>query len=154
MFEEFDYSIKDISDSVTFIDAAFLATHVVLVLTNYGENPVVVDRNIIKAQKVLEETYQRVRHMGYVDLLAEYLQCFKILKPGRDTRVCEFEDLLFGSQRADGSFGMQSDFRSNAYNAFHPTWSVLTAPKSRPLKSFRLQLQLNWSNSSNVMCAK
>lgn len=127
-FEQFDYDVTHPISDNQFIDSGFLATHVVLILTNYGEFAIKDDSNMRKAQAYLEATLNQVQHdLGYLDLLAEYVQCLKILNPGKDPRILDLEKLLLGLQRPDGSWSSWQDFKSNPYDAFHPTWSVLTA---------------------------
>ncbi len=126
--EKFDYDLTHQTGDNNFMESAFLATHVVLILTNYGEFPIKDDINKRKAQAYLEATFDQVSNeVGNLDLLAEYVQSLKILNPGKDPRIAGLEKLLFGLQRADGSWGSLQDFNSNPYDAFHPTWSVLTA---------------------------
>lgn len=126
-FEAFDYDFSHEPNSEEFVDSGFLATHVILVLTNYGQFPIKNDINKQKAQKYIDDTLDKTRfQLGYLDLLAEYLQCLKILHTGQK-HIAELEKLLFELQRPDGSWGTARDFNSNPYNAFHPTWAVLTA---------------------------
>ncbi len=127
-FEKFDYDLSYNVDSENFLNLGFLATHVILVLTNYGEFAIEESLNQAKAQAYIEATFDKVRfQVGNLDLLAEYGQCLKILTRGDEPRIDELEKLIFGLQHKDGSWGSAEDFSSDAYNAFHPTWAVLTA---------------------------
>lgn len=125
-FENFAYDL-DIKVAVDFIELAFLATHVVLVLTNYGEFALTNNVNVEKAKHFIEATLNKVRDdLQYLDLFAEYVQCLKIFNDGDQKRIIAYEKLLFDLQRDDGSWGTERDFRSTPYDVIHPTWAVLT----------------------------
>ncbi len=126
--EQFEYSQNRQLTDADFIEQSFFATHVIFVLSNYGEIPITNDNNSQRAQKYLDDTWNIIRNrIGYLDLLAEYAQCFKIMQRNKDARIEDAEHLLFDLQRKDGSWGSARDFAADPYNAFHPIWSVLTA---------------------------
>lgn len=126
--EVINYDLNLALSDMKFIDLGYLATHVMLVLTNYGSLPIKDSLNKQKAQAYIEATLNKVRHeLGYLDLLAEYIQCLKIVKPDGDLRIAKFEKLLFDLQRNDGSWGNEESINADPYTAFHPTWAVLTA---------------------------
>ncbi len=125
--ERFEYKKDYDYHSIEFRDLAYLATHVVLVLTNYGEFPLEKSLNSKKAESFIDFTFKNVRyHVGDLDLLSEYVQCLKILKP-LDPRISPAEKFIFSLQRQNGSWGRGEDFFSSPYNAFHPSWAALTA---------------------------
>ncbi|TQV88715.1 DUF6895 family protein [Aliikangiella coralliicola] len=127
-FESFDYNLDHPVESDEFSDLAYLATHVVLVLTNYGEFEISPSLNNSKVNDYIEQTYPLVRHqLSDLDLLAEYLQCLKILNNEDDKKIALAEQFLLSLQRKDGSWGTMSDFNGEPYIVFHPTWAVLTA---------------------------
>ena len=124
---QFDYNLSHQYASNEFSDLAYLATHVVLVLTNYGELAVIEGDNTKKVARYIDASYQDVRFkLGDIDLLAEYLQCLKILFKGNEPRVENTEEFLLSLQRSDGSWGSLKDFTEEPYIQFHPTWAVLT----------------------------
>ena len=127
-FESFDYNFAHPIDSDKFSELAYLATHVVLVLTNYGEFKIQPGIIRDKVNDFVRQTYQAVRYqLNDLDLLAEYLQCLKILNEGDEQLISETEDFLLSLQRPDGSWGTKNDFQQEPYIIFHPTWAVLTA---------------------------
>ena len=127
-FEKFDYPTDLNSQSAAFSDLAYLATHVVLVMTNYGEHPISADINSQKVGEYINITFPIVRfQLSDLDLLAEYLQSLKILQPTDDPRIQMTEVFILSLQRSDGSWGTAQDFAGEPYDAFHPTWAVLTA---------------------------
>lgn len=124
-FESFNYK-HNLIDNDQYIDLAYLATHVVLVMTNYGETSIQSGINTQKVSEYIEVTYPKVRFkLGDLDLLAEYLQCLKIVSKN-NSNITSIEELLFSLQRSNGSWGTASDFKSEPYSIFHPTWAVLT----------------------------
>ncbi len=126
-FNQFEYDISLEYDSNAFSDIAYLATHVVLVLTNYGENLIYTGVNRQKVERYLNETYTIVSNqLGDIDLFAEYLQCIKILYQSNDFRIAETEQFLLSLQRKKGSWGSKQYFIQDPYTRFHPTWAVLT----------------------------
>lgn len=127
-FEVFEYPMALDSHSDAFSELAYLATHVVLVMTNYGELNLKADVNSDKVSHFLDASYAEVRfELNDLDLLAEYLQSLKILNSRQDSRIIETESFILSLQRSNGSWGTQADFAGDPYEAFHPTWAVLTA---------------------------
>ena len=127
-FQTYEYELGLSYDSDAFIDQAYLATHIPLVLTNYGEYDYTASLLGNKVRQFINETFEDVRYKtADLDLLAEYLQCLKILEDPSDERITESENFLIELQRSDGSWGTQSDFKGEPYLIFHPTWAVLTA---------------------------
>lgn len=127
-FESFNYILDHPVDSPQFRSLGYLATHIVLYLTNYGEFAIKDGTNKRKAQAYIESSFDKVRHqLGDFDLLAEYVQCLKILNPGEDQRINDLEKFLFSLQRPDGSWGSKWDFKTNPYTAIHPGGAALMA---------------------------
>jgi hypothetical protein len=127
-FENFNYALDQPLDYVQLRDLGYLVTHVVLVLTNYGEFAIREGSNRRKAQDYIDLSLEKVRYqLGDFDLLAEYIQCLKILKPKEDLRINDLENFLFDLQRPDGSWGSKRDFETNPYTAIHPSGAALMA---------------------------
>lgn len=130
--ESLDYDENLPVKSDIFINIGYLATHVILVLTNYGEFLIKNDVNMRKAKTYIKNTFDKVRNeLGYLDLLAEYVQCLEILEPRNNEHIKESIKFLIDLQRSDGSWGTASSIQSDPYTAFHPTWAVLTALNQR-----------------------
>lgn len=132
-FEQFEYIKDHPPQSPQFRQLGYLATHVILVLTNYGERPIVLnDVNTKKAQDYIEHSLEMVQNdLSDFDLFAEYVQSLKILNPGRDSRVKDLEQIIFDLQRPDGSWGSARDFKTNPYTAIHPGGAALMALNQR-----------------------
>lgn len=128
MLEQFEYKTDYPVKSYEFVQLSYLATHVLLVLTNYGQFALRDSINARKAAKYLEATFDKVRdQLGYLDLFAEYIQGLKIANAVPRTKIEQLEDFLLKLQRPDGSWGTEQTFKSDPYTAFHPTWAVITA---------------------------
>jgi hypothetical protein len=126
-FESFDYPDHAVF-SQEFRTLGYLVTHVVLGLTNYGEFPIDQSKNRQKAEDYIEASNDKVSNqLGDFDLFAEYVQSIKIFSDGQDKRVDKLEDLIYGLQRSDGSWGSKRDFTTNPYTAIHPTGAALMA---------------------------
>lgn len=123
-FEEFTY--KDHAyNSTQFRNLGYLATHIPLILTNYGEYPLKDSLNAKKAEDYINASFEKARLAGDFDLYAEYIQCLKMY--GKDARTSELEDFLYDLQRPDGSWGSDRDFKKNAYTAIHPSGAAMMA---------------------------
>jgi hypothetical protein len=128
--EELNYDTELSSDSEEFINLGYLATHVILVLTNYGALPIKDSINMRKAAHYIQESFSKVYNLGYIDLLAEYIQCLKIIQPlikNSTKEISKYEQFLLDQQRSDGSWGNDRSDNGDPYTVFHPTWAVLTA---------------------------
>lgn len=126
--ENFDYIKDHLTASPQFRSLGYLVTHVVLVLTNYGELKIAKSINQQKAKDYIEASFDKVRHeLGDFDLFAEYVQSIKILSYGRDRRISDLEKYIYDLQRPDGSWGSQQDFETNPYTGIHPTGAALMA---------------------------
>lgn len=124
-FEQFTYPEHQKEDP-QFRNLGYLATHVPLVLTNYGEYALKQSLNAQKAQAYIESSFEKARQLGDFDLFAEYIQCLKIFN-AQDPRIKELEKFIYSFQRPDGSWGSHKDFTTNAYTAIHPSGAALMA---------------------------
>lgn len=125
--EAFSYKSDYPVMSLEFVNLGYLATHVLLVLTNYGTFAIKDSINARKADAYIKASFDKVAYeLGYLDLFAEYVQSIKIMNPS-NSRLRALEHDLFYLQRSDGSWGDAQGFESDPYTAFHPTWAVLTA---------------------------
>jgi len=129
-FESYNYN-KDLPVGNELRDLGYLATHIPLYLTNYGEFLLQGSVLARKAGEFLDATLDKVRYqLGDFDLLAEYVLCLKMLNPKGDSRIKELEQFLFDLQRPDGSWGSSRDFDENPYTAIHPGGAALMAINS------------------------
>lgn len=127
-FESFNYNLNYSAHDPEFRQLGYLATHIPLVLTNYGEFNIKDGVNKDKVQAYIEATFDKVKNsLGDFDLFAEYVQCLKILNPGRDPRIKDLEKFIYSLQRPDGSWGSERDFTTNPYTAIHPGGAALMA---------------------------
>ncbi len=122
-FEDFNYNLDHpLGDE--FRSLGYLATHVVLALTNYGEFALKEGVNKRKVQSYIEASFDKARALGDFDLFTEYIWCLKLFNP-RDPRIKELENFIFALQRPDGSWGSKRDFTTNPYTAIHPSGAAL-----------------------------
>lgn len=124
-FEQFDYPDHP-ARSQEFRDLGYLATHVVLALTHYGEFPIADSVNKRKVEAYIDSSLEKAKELGDFDLLAEYVQCLKIFNP-QDERIPELEEFIYSLQRPDGSWGSDRDFNTNPYTSIHPGGAALMA---------------------------
>lgn len=123
-FEQFTYKNHEIADP-DFRNLGYLATHIPLVLTNYGEFRLEDSINARKAGAYIKASFEKARELGDFDLYAEYIQCLKMYNKGLANKA--YDNFLYGLQRPDGSWGSKRDFTTNAYTAIHPTGAALMA---------------------------
>ena len=125
-FKSFDYPDYSI-DQPGFRDLGYLATHVILALTAYGQEPMPEGEIKQKVQKYIESSFDKARILGDFDLFAEYIQSLKIINPKRDNKIKDLEQFLYDLQRPDGSWGSEKDFKTHPYTAIHPSGAALMA---------------------------
>lgn len=125
-FENFSYQEHPINDP-QFRSLGYLATHVPLVLTNYGEYELSEGVNMQKVQDYLKASFENARKLGDFDLFAEYIQCQKMYGPDDSPQVKDLEKFIFDLQRPDGSWGSKRDFTTVPYTAIHPSGAALMA---------------------------
>src|SRR6185436_2404269 len=100
-FEKFIYQDHQIEDP-RFRDLGYLATHIPLVLTNYGEYELNNSMNAKNAKAYIESSFEKTRQLGDFDLFAEYIQSLKMFNP-KDRRIKDLERFIYSLQRPDGS---------------------------------------------------
>jgi hypothetical protein len=112
-------------------DQNYYATHLVFALCGYGENNLRKTRFTKKIFKYLKKNFKKVRYeVGDIDLLCEYVNCFKIYGYGNNRRVKEAIQYIFSKQLPDGSwdpYDYDNNAKLDAYDIFHPTWTAITA---------------------------
>lgn len=124
---EIDFNERYPVDSTEFHDLSYLATHIPLMLTNYGEFPLHDNVHGGKAKAYLLNTFEKAYQAKDLDLFAEYVQCLKLINQ-KAPELKALDSILMNLQRSDGSWGERDDFHdTDPYSVFHPTWTVLTA---------------------------
>lgn len=151
-FEKFRYIDDHPALTNQFRDLGYLATHVVLLLTNYGEFPLPGKKISRDAANYIEASLARVeKELGDFDLFAEYIQCIKLISRGRDERISRFEKFIYDLQRTNGAWGSDFDFMQSAYTAIHPTGAALMALNQSNLASPKsLNLEESAADAINV----
>jgi len=115
-------------DPAAYSEQNYYVTHVVFVATNYGQKPMPEGKLARELKGYLLNEFPSVRHDdAEVDLIAEFIHCFKIFGMGDVPEVREAVRYLLSQQHPDGSWGTEEDFEGDAYDIFHPTWAVITA---------------------------
>jgi hypothetical protein len=108
-------------------DQNYYATHVVLALVHYGQRPLPPSAAGDKVFSYLSGQYDRVRNrVNDLDLLCEYLYCFRQFGQASAGFVREGECYVLSLQRTDGSWGNFDDFAGDPYDQLHPTWTAIT----------------------------
>lgn len=98
-----------------------------LALVHYGRRPLIPSAAGDKVFFYLAGQYDRVRnHVNDLDLLCEYLYCFRKFGQVSAGLVREGERHILSLQRADGSWGTAEDFAGDPYDQLHPTWTAIT----------------------------
>jgi len=111
----------------TYHDQNYYATHVLLALVHYGRKQLVSSDAGDKVFFYLAAQYQTVRNrVDDLDLLCEYLYCFRQFTPSSVGFVDEGERYVLSRQLADGSWGTDDDFGGDPYDQLHPTWTAIT----------------------------
>jgi hypothetical protein len=111
----------------TYSDQNYYATHVVLALTHYGELPLKASATRDHVFRYLVSQYNTVRSLvGDLDLLCEYLYCFRLFGAAGGKFISEGERHVMSLQNSDGSWGTGSDFKGDPYDQLHPTWTAIT----------------------------
>ena len=108
-------------------DQNYYATHVLLALNRYGQEALRPSAIGDRIFFYLTEQYDIVRNkVGDLDLLCEYLYCFRQFAPRGVQFVREGEGYVMSLQNPDGSWGTEEDFEGDPYDRFHPTWTAIT----------------------------
>ncbi|MFZ2446881.1 MAG: hypothetical protein WAW37_11025 [Syntrophobacteraceae bacterium] len=105
----------------------YYATHVLLALNHYGQRPLTPSPTGDRVFQYLAGQYDTVRHrVGDLDLICEYLYCFRQFAPAGIELIEEGERHILSLQRTDGSWGTREDFEGDPYDRLHPTWTAIT----------------------------
>ena len=108
-------------------DQNYYATHLLLALNHYGQHPLIASVIADKVFFYLAANYNTVRYLvGDLDLLCEYLYCFRQFGPEGVQFISEGEQYVMSQQRDDGSWGTLKDFTGDPYDQLHPTWTAIT----------------------------
>jgi hypothetical protein len=111
----------------TYHDQNYYATHVLLALNHYGQRPLIACLTADKVFFYLSGNYNTVRYrVGDLDLLCEYLYCFRQFGPQGVQFISEGEQYVLSQQHEDGSWGTAEDFGGDPYDELHPTWTAIT----------------------------
>lgn len=113
------------------IESAYLATHVALVLTEYGRCPLRPDA-LGRFGVFLREQFDSFLRAGDVELVAETADVLRQLgkTDETDAQLCSATQFLLRSQNADDSWGAWQS-AGNAYDALHKTWAAVTGLVAR-----------------------
>ncbi len=120
-------------DQIDYSDQNYFLTHVVLVMSNYGMSNYAGESlgDSALGTRLLDyfiRDYDAIRfQVRDLDLIAEVLQCFRLLGAGERVFVNEGLSYLLREQHADGSWGTKEDAEGDPYDVFHPTWAAITA---------------------------
>lgn len=108
-------------------DQNYYATHVLLALNHYGQHPLIPSVTGDRVFFYLTGQYDAIRYgVGDLDLLCEYLYCFRQFAPAGVGFIAEGEQYILSQQRTDGSWGTADDFEGDPYDRLHPTWTAIT----------------------------
>jgi hypothetical protein len=111
----------------TYSDQNYYATHVLLALNHYGQQPLKTSATRDHVFLYLADQYDIVRNrVGDIDLLCEYLYCFRQCAQAGVRFIAEGEKYVMSLQNSDGSWGTAADFNGDPYDQLHPTWTVIT----------------------------
>lgn len=114
-------------DQDTYHDQNYYATHVLLALNHYGQEPLKPSPTSDAVFFYLVNEYKTVRYrVDDLDLLCEYLYCFRQFAPKGVTFINEGEQYILSLQNPDGSWGTEEDFEGDPYDQLHPTWTAIT----------------------------
>ena len=105
----------------------YYAAHVLFALNHYGQRPLLASATADRVFFYLAANYDTVRYrVGDLDLLCEYLYCFRLFAPQGVQFISEGERYVLSQQRDDGSWGTAEDFGGDPYDQLHPTWTAIT----------------------------
>jgi len=108
-------------------DQNYYATHVLLALNHYGQEALKPSAATDRIYFYLTKNYDVVRNRTRdLDLLCEYLYCFRQFAPRGVQFISEGESYVMSLQNPDGSWGTKEDFEGDPYNRLHPTWTAIT----------------------------
>ncbi|HYA41718.1 MAG TPA: hypothetical protein VEF34_10465 [Syntrophobacteraceae bacterium] len=108
-------------------DQNYYATHVLLALNHYGQRPLTRSPTLDRVLEYLSGQYETVRRrVGDLDLLCEYIYCFRQAAFPDAGSLDEGEQYVMSLQKSDGSWGTPEDFNGDPYDRLHPTWTAIT----------------------------
>jgi hypothetical protein len=117
-----------VADEDGYRDQNYYATHVVFVMTGYGEYPIRDTAFARKLRKYLLQNFPIVRARVHdLDLLGEYVECMKIFGLGQRAEVIEAVQYIISRQDPDGSWAKKRGKDDDPYSLFHPSWTSITA---------------------------
>ncbi len=121
------YTIK--SDEEKYSDQNYYVTHVVLVLTHYGEKKLKKGPLEAKLLKYLKNNIVSVRDkVKDMDLYAEFIHCLKFYGLHDSLLVKEGVRYFISKQKESGKWGNETKEKGDdPYDIFHPTWTIITA---------------------------
>lgn len=107
-------------------DQNYYATHLLLALNHYGQRHLAPSATADRLFFYLAGQYETVRHrVGDLDLLCEYLCCFRQFAPAGVGFIEEGERFVMSRQRPDGAWGAE-DQGLDPYGRLHPTRAAIT----------------------------
>ncbi|HEO64689.1 MAG TPA: hypothetical protein ENI73_02360 [Spirochaetes bacterium] len=107
----------------------YFLTHVVLVLTHFGEKKLKNGPLETRLLKYLKDNILVVRDIVKdMDLYAEFIHCLKFYGLHDSPLVKEGVQYFISRQKENGKWGDESkEEGDDPYEIFHPTWTIITA---------------------------
>lgn len=107
-------------------ESAYLATHIALVLTEYGRHPL-PPTSMGRFGAFLRAEFPAYLRVRDVEIVAETADVLRQLgeTEASSAQLCAATQLLLSSQNADGSWGAWQRV-SDPYDAVHKTWAAVT----------------------------
>jgi len=111
----------------------YYVTHLIFVMSDFGRHAPVKNKLRQRLEGYLLAHFDTVRDIvNDRDLLAEFVHCLKILGYSELPKLRDAERYLLGLQDRQGSWTSSYYQSGDAYDQFHPTWTVLTALNYHP----------------------
>lgn len=125
----FRYSFGSGEDDYS--DQNYYITHLVFVMTHYGDTPLENGEFPAFKHRILNYLLGHFHTIRYqvddLDLLAEFAQCLKMYGKENIPMVKEAVRYLLSKQLKDGSWQDPDENYEDPYDEFHPTWAVMSA---------------------------
>ncbi|HEC11770.1 MAG TPA: hypothetical protein ENI80_00710 [Acidiferrobacteraceae bacterium] len=119
----YDYTIAD-----KYSLQNYYVTHLIFVMSDFGRHAPIKNGLSQRLEEYLLTHFDAVRNIvNDRDLLAEFIHCLKILGHDKLPKLRGAERYLLGLQDKQGSWTSPYYQSGDAYDQFHPTWTVLTA---------------------------
>lgn len=116
------------SDETDYYNLNYYVTHIVFVVTDYGQVKMTDEALRGRMVDYLQENLKPVvNDVGELELMAEFIHCLNMLGHGDSQDVRMTIEKLIEAQHEDGSWGTKEDFAGDPYDQLHPTWAVMTA---------------------------